>query len=685
MNLYSFGNAKWTIDMLKYIVKENPEYLLGDDKSKYATDMVVKEYSRLYGSTEHSSEELQSIQNLNIQNNQGEYKEFNHFDIHFYNELIIIQKLYKERKIKYNDILPFMEQVISKLKENIIKTEGNYENKYDKYINEVVSHLILGNIKIEDFYNSINSYHKLKSLITVSKLGTTIYKFENTPIEVLGSIKGKQILNIYNEFINIPNLERVKRNYKKEDLLVVFTNMSLILGYDNANNIIRHLPKDDLKVIRLFYAFLNIDLTNIKVENGNIVYNNDLIKLFIGNNLEEPNNLLNLIYEGKTHLNDKIETLYAYWDILEERFKMQPLKTKLAFLEEALNSNMVILNPDEYLLEGDILNSYYDNRKFQNTQNINLVKQIREEYSKMKHNYQKTIPYVKGSYEGYTYETLKANDPTLFAMGSASDCCFKIGGDADNFVRYCAENVNGRVLAIKNSRGKIVAMAPMVRNGNLILCNSIESTMTSNQEFMKKMFEMLEEAGNKMIELSSHVESEQDKIHALLVGSYKNEIDKFDKYESLKYGEISDKCLYPLDQSIYANMGGFDNKNYIIAKVPNLDYDNLRSFEPSYLYSDPRKEVIELEIEYINDRIKKQINSIYYEKNKSVPNYDNIAKVILGEDFLIIINKQYKIEGILVTKDKRATEEYIEYLELAKEHCSYYNEDGTIKESAYYK
>ena len=376
-----------------------------------------------------------------------------------------------------------------------------------------------------------------------------------------------------------------------DDKAMMYTEYSRILNIVRPKMFLFENVKGILSMRETFYK---LD------ENGNIVYNNDLIKLFIGNNLEEPNNLLNLIYEGKTHLNDKIETLYAYWDILEERFKMQPLKTKLAFLEEALNSNMVILNPDEYLLEGDILNSYYDNRKFQNTQNINLVKQIREEYSKMKHNYQKTIPYVKGSYEGYTYETLKANDPTLFAMGSASDCCFKIGGDADNFVRYCAENVNGRVLAIKNSKGKIVAMAPMVRNGNLILCNSIESTMTSNQEFMKKMFEMLEEAGNKMIELSSHVESEQDKIHALLVGSYKNEIDKFDKYESLKYGEISDKCLYPLDQSIYANMGGFDNKNYIIAKVPNLDYDNLRSFEPSYLYSDPRKEVIELEIEYMN-------------------------------------------------------------------------------------
>ena len=44
----------------------------------------------------------------------------------------------------------------------------------------------------------------------------------------------------------------------------------------------------------------------------------------------------------------------------------------------------------------------------------------------------------------YYYETLKANDPILFMMGKSSNCCFKIGGDADSFVKYCANDPNGR-------------------------------------------------------------------------------------------------------------------------------------------------------------------------------------------------------------------------------------------------
>lgn len=685
MNLYQYGNSESTKDMIKYITCENPEYLTIKNEKKYSTDNIIKEYSRLYGMKEHTIEELKQIEKENLTNNSSKYYNFINFDINYYNELIIIQKLYKNGKIKYSDITPFIEFTFEMLKDNLIKTEGNYKPEYNNYLNEIISHLLIRTISPDQLYNCMNDYNKIKNLVVVSKLGSIVPKLNNIPLEVLTTMKGKQIKSIYEEStLKVQDLDKVKKNYNEQDIITIITNMSVLLGSDNVSNIIKHLPKDDLKVNRLFSAFLNIDLTNVKTKDNKVIYNNEFIKLFIGDNLEEPNNLLNLIYEGKTHLSDKIETIYAYWDILDTRFKAQPLKTRLAFLEEALNENMIILNPDEYLLEGDILNSYYDNKQFQHKKNINLIEEIREEYAKMKHNYQKTIPYVNGEHEGYYYETIKANDPSLFVMGSSSDCCFKIGGDADSFVKYCAENPNGRVLAVKNPKGKIVAMAPMVRNGNLILCNSIESTMTSNNEFMAKMFEILEEAGNKMIEISSKVETEEDCLKVLLVGSYKNEISKFHKYKAVKYGEIDDKCINPLDTSLYVNMGGFDWDNYIISSALNLNYDNLRSFEPKTLYNDPRKEVVELEKEFINEQVKKIVTSIYFESNRQAPNFDNIEKVIFNEDWLIIIDKKYKITSCIIGKDPRATIEYEEYLDLAKEHCSYYDEKGNLIETEKY-
>lgn len=683
MNLYQQGNIDSINEMIKYILKNNFEYFVQDDSAIYSEEKIIKEYTRMYSSENHSVDKLKEIEILNIQKNQN--FNFSNLDINYYNELIIIQKLYKEKKIKYNDIIPFVELTFELLKLHLIKIEGNYENKYNSYLNEIISHLLIGNIAPDIFYTCIKDYHKIKNLIVFSKFGNIIPKLNNLPLDILGVLKGKQIKNIYEFLVKLPVIDKLKNDYNYQDIINIIVNMTSLIDYENVDNIIKHLPNDKTKVDRLFTAFLNIDLTKVKVEDNKIIFNQDFIKMFMGDNLEEPNNLLNLIYEGKTNLNDKLEFIYSYWDLLEERYNNQHLKTKLAFLEEVLKVNQVVLNPDEYLLEEGIINSYYDNPKFQHLKNINLIEEIREEYKKMKHNYQKTIPYVKGEMDGYNFETLKANDPNLFITGTSCDCCFKIGGDADSFVKYCAHNPNGRVLTIKNKRGNIVAMVPMVRNGNLILCNSIESRLINNDEFMKKMFEILEEAGNKILQISNQAEEKENSIKAILVGSYKNDISKFEKYRAVKYGEIDDICLYPLDKTIYTNMGGFDFNNYIISSISNLNYNELRSFYPTTMYNEPRNEAIELEKEHITDKVKKLISSIAFESNNDILDFTNIEKIIFNEDWLIIIDKKYKISSYIVSKEPRAIEEYQEYLRLAEEHCNYYDEDGKLIENYYYK
>ena len=373
MNIYQYGNTDSIIDMFKYIIEHNFNYFKSEDKKTFSTENIIKEYTSLYSREEHNINKLKEIEALNISNNSLRNNKFLSFDINYYNELIIVQKLYKEGKIKYNDIKKFIDFTFNLLKHHIIKLEGNYEIRYDNYLNEIISHLILGNISPFSMYKCMNDYHKIKNLLITSKLGTMLPKLNHLSIDVISSLKGKQIKTIYDDFIKLPGLEKTKNSFNYQDIISIIINMIVLLGNDNTNNIIRHLPIDDIKVKRLFYAFTEIDLTNTKVENSKIIYNEDFIKLFIGNNLEEPNSLLNLIYEGKTNLTDKIETIYAYWDILESRYKSQPLKTKLGFLEEALSSNRIILNPDEYELEGDIINSYYDNKQYQQLNNINLI------------------------------------------------------------------------------------------------------------------------------------------------------------------------------------------------------------------------------------------------------------------------------------------------------------------------
>lgn len=684
MHVYAYGNANCIKEMLKYIVKENTDYFINDNEDIYKDMNIIKEYTRLYKGKDFTIEELKNIDIINLENNSNKNNRFISFDINYYNELIIIQKLYSEKKIKYNDILLFIEFTFEMLKNNFIKEYGNYDSKYDNYINEIISHLLIGNITPDTLFDSMNNSDKIKNLLIAGKFKTLIYQMRNIPIDIVYTLNGKNINNIYNDFLKIPELDKIKKNYSEGKIKLIITNMTILLGSDNVSKIIRHLPYDYLKVDRLFRSFLGIDLTNVKTNNKNITYNNEFINLFMGDNINEPNSLLNLIYEGKTVLADKIESIYAYWDILDARYKVQPLNTKLSFLEKEFSNSKVILNPDEYLLEGDIINSYYDNRQFQGKSNINLIEDIRKVYKGMKHNYQKTIPYVSGIYENYYYETIRANDPSLFIMGSVSGCCFKIGGDADSFVRYCADDVNGRVIAIKNNSGKIVAMAPIVRNGNLILCNSIESNMVHNNAFMYKMFKILEEAGNKILDISSKNESLDDRLKIMLVGSYKNDLSEYSEYRKISYGMIDNKCLSPLDGSIYVNMGGYDWDNYVIASSENVNLSELRSFNSKVIYDEPRKEVLEVERENINGNIEKLISSIYYEKTGKLLSIPTIEKVIFNEDWFILIDNKYNYISAIVGNDPRAHEEFEEYLSLTKEHISYFDKDGHIKDDAKY-
>ena len=108
-------------------------------------------------------------------------------------------------------------------------------------------------------------------------------------------------------------------------------------------------------------------------------------------------------------------------------------------------------------------------------------------------------------------------------------------------------------------------------------------------------------------------------------------------------------------------------------------YNSLNSFNPNIKYDDPRNEVLELEKEFITDDLKNKINSIYYEITNNIINFDDIDKVVFNEDWLIIIDNKNNIESYINANDKRAKEEYLEYLELVKEFYNNYKKEIFLK------
>lgn len=596
-------------------------------------------------------------------------------DINFINAFLQMKKDYFQNG-KLN------EKVISTLndylKTKILKENANAENIESK-INEIIGYLLSGDINLCDIIRY--DYSSYKRILVEGKYKDKLNVFDNNSLDVLLDIKLKQVKNLIARVQN--NFEDFKHyNYDRQMRFVV--NLIGLLGYQNAEKLINILNKDENKFRKVYSSLILIDLQNVHLNSGKIIYDEQFINFFFS-----PNGLLKSILDNDYEISQNIGVIYAGFNEYEKRFKTQHIYNKIDFYKDLLKNGILRpLDPDLAPLEGSIINECVDNKKFQSSSDDNkIIQNVSEEYRLVRHKYEKTIPYVSGTKDGYYYETLTCDDPNLFVMGSKTNCCFKIGGEADSFVRYCAENVNGRVLVIKNSKGNVCGMIPFVRNGNLLLCNSIESTSVKNIEGMRPLFDVAKTAFEKMIEISSLNETKEESISLVLMGNYKNQIEKIGGFEMMPRELISFENLRPLNETpdMYANLGGYDYANYIITKKDETSLYTTSSFEPSVRYLDPRMETKEIEKEYITKEDITNINKIYYEKTLGILDLSHALKIIYNKDFFILINDDFSIISCIVGSDPRAINEYNEYLSLEKEYASYFDKDGHVKEQAYYR
>ena len=641
MYLYSYSLSSEIREMIKYIAKTSPDTINNIFLNSYdnINQKLFEYYSKLVKFDNNSNFQL-DINNLK-------------FSFDFVNYLIYIKQKYKNRELTDKELAEYLNFVKSFLIKNFFK---DYNDIDDDVINSVAMYILNDKISIFKLYNYYMYNGQISDIIGYAKF--KIERVRNINSCVIDKMKISYVTNILNILKN-SNFDNIT-NMNKDDLINIIIKMIATINYQNTEKIFKEYC-NDIRILRILYAFDDIDLSKY----NDIIYKKSFINFMLGQNLNDKNSLINKMLDSDTSLASKLNFLFNYWEEIEKRFNKQSLYTKTAFIERLLSVSRIFFKPDEYKLEGDIINSYIDNKKHQSLSIDEIIDEVRKTYKEMKHNYHKTIPYISGNYENYLYETLKADDPILFSVGASTNNCFKIGGQAGSFVKYCALNPNGRVVVIKDKKDNIVAMIPMVRNGNLILCNSIESKYINDYIFMKKMFEILKIIGDKFIQVSEEKEDKKTCIKAVLIGNYKNEIDKITDLELET--ELPFEVLSTNDMLISSNLGGFDYANYFVSKSKDYNSKDIKPFNPSIRYLDPRYEVLDLELEQLNEEIVNLLNGIKYESCGDVIDINNIYRVIFNKDWYILIDKNFNVEAYIVGKDKRAYVEYNEYLSLVSE------------------
>lgn len=469
---------------------------------------------------------------------------------------------------------------------------------------------------------------------------------------------------------HINKLSKFLENKTQDELSTIYglcIKMYFIFGYERSIEILSGKYEQYNKVFLDNVAKTDITRVGMKSEGSKFLPIID--KRFINFMFETPNNnhFINMF-------NDKNSELYKTWyylynnydEILEKCHNKITLKKVNAILEtEKYDVDRKIITPDNYLLNN---NSFLENIILGNkTHNSNneILKKIIEIYSQMKKRVESSIPYVKGtSTRGYTYETMKLDDPQIFELGYKASCCIRTLDIAHNHLLHAALCRNGRILIIYDKSGDIAAFCPLKRNGNVLIANSIECVDKEIEASGHLISTTFKEGIEKIVEITKQ---SNEPINLACIGS-----DSYLKPSTTPFPkDYPTPTIFEKDDEVYKDTDIYHRTLDIVYKDNNFDLRTIKSKNPDVSYMDPRDEIkfVDFFIDGYNnnnENVINIINSINYSINPTdyipISKY-SIKNIYYAKDWYIAQTYQERI-GECLKNDYRAIEEFNSYMTL---------------------
>ena len=544
-----------------------------------------------------------------------------------------------------------------KLIEMFFKKVWNFENIERKYIKSMIFNFKKLNEKTDELYkltklsdfsiiNYLNTSNIDKNIGKMLSNSITIEQYQKVNIKKLNNIN-KLLNKLYNNSLTISD---------DKDIIILSYKLYFIFGYENSIELISgkfgHISFNELyKMIdKCVVKNTNFEMTN---KNYEPVLNQDFLNFIIGNKKDSSTTIKKIISGELEIVKKEFSNLYNNFSRFQNTIGNKIHLNKLLPL---LNENPFILLPTEYKLTKDIIDNIIKSDEVCNTEDDeDIYKKNKDhiiEACTFYHNYlekriKSSIPRVIGNTkDNYSYEVIRLDDPIIMTLGYQTKCCFRLHGMSKEFLKYCSESEFARVIIIKNELGEICSMIPIIRNGNVIVGNSIESNNKKGLD--QKIYFALKEAYNNIIKVSS--EYEKNPIIACLVTNL------HDNCYSTRQVKMK---IYPIRRdTFYTNFG---HKTYIVSIKDNKNEDDFRFYTPDTIYFDERPKI--LVYHYSTDtneklEVEKRVKSILYRLNKRSDEYMKWSHyIICSEDWVIKVDYD-GISGEYIDKDPRAKEEF---------------------------
>lgn len=490
----------------------------------------------------------------------------------------------------------------------------------------------------------------------------TIINYLNTGVidtTIAGQLE-KHITSYQYQKTNNKRLNKIiklcSEKFPNEYLTIVCYKIYYILGYENTIELLngKFGNIDDFNILKTL--FLNCDVSKVdfaKVNNNNEpILDDNLIQFLIGDK-KDDNITIRRILRGE------IDLLYHEFPTLYNNLKriQSEIGTKLHLNKvlALLKENPYHLSPSEYKFTKDMISDIISSFETNDGQvpAEGSVREKREQYVKKAcefyHNFLESrvlsaIPRVVGKTEdNYSYEVLRLNDPLILTLGYRTGCCFRLEGHSKEFLQYCSQSPYGRVIVIRNPYNEICSMIPIVRNGNVVAGNSIESNSKGNAE---KIYRALKEAYDAIIRVS--FENEEDPIIAGTVTNLHNNC----------YSSIACKNIFPIrDNDFYTN---YNKKTFVVSKQREKTTKDFREYHPRTFYYDDRPKIIVSSDFNSNltekDEADNRIKAIKYRLNKPESYYGFYGYKICSEDWYMTVD-YFDNKCEIIDNDPRARQE----------------------------
>lgn len=484
-------------------------------------------------------------------------------------------------------------------------------------------------------------------------------------------------INQINKLLN--KLKTGSQTISENNSIVILSyKLYLIFGYENSIELLNG-RFGNFTFDLLFFMIVHCDVKNVTLEKINNsfepILKTDFIQFLIGDK-KDHNTTIRKIFNGELKIiKDEFSNIYNDFERYQQKIGK---KIHLNQLLPILKENANILLPNEYKITKEIINNILKSYRYpiENDENQPLNENQENERKQILeacdfyHNYLEkrvvsSIPRVVGtSKTGYTYEVIRLDDPIVMTLGYITGCCFRLNGLSKDFLRYCSESLYARIILIRNKKDEICSMIPIIRNGNVIIGNSIESNSKGEKH---NVYHTLEDAFQEIINVSTAFE--ENPVIACCVSNL---------HSNVYSNRFIDKNIYPIsDNKFYTN---YDTRIYMVSSIDGVTKNDFRLYTPEAIYFDERPEVLiyhkHMEDADSKGEIIDRIRSILYQLDMS-NQFDSIlyfsSYIICSEDWFLKVSYD-GISGECLMKDPRAIEEYNtvkKYLETKFSNQSY--------------